>query len=206
MPLGRAYSPAQPDCLLAPPGSAPVHRGLEVVLGIKSRALCVLEKALFLNLHPSLLAFLYVLVRLGKVKEQVLVTQHDRSPHSGDPHQPPGLSLAGYTASLHPHHALPRAILISWLECVAEQYWLRHCSLSVQLMPLLKLQHPNISLYHEMFIMWNNEVSWSTHSPEADSMEHSERQAFPVSCASSLMIPQQPQHMKPNSPFHKGGC
>ncbi|CAO2598158.1 Serine/threonine kinase-like domain-containing protein STKLD1 [Lemmus lemmus] len=26
-------------------------------------------------------------------------------------------------------------------------------------MLLLKLQHPNISLYHEMFIMWNNEIS-----------------------------------------------
>lgn len=46
------------------------------------------------------------------------------------------------------------------------------CSLSVQLMLLMKLQHPNISLYREMFIMWNNEVGWSTYSPATDSTEH----------------------------------
>lgn len=57
VPLGTADSPAQPDCLLTPAGSAPVHWGLEVMLGIKSRVLHMLEKALFLNLHPSLLPF-----------------------------------------------------------------------------------------------------------------------------------------------------
>lgn len=46
------------------------------------------------------------------------------------------------------------------------------CSLSVQLMLLMKLQHPNISLYREMFIMWNNEVGWSTYSPATGSTEH----------------------------------
>ncbi|GAB1286126.1 Serine/threonine kinase-like domain-containing protein STKLD1 [Apodemus speciosus] len=40
------------------------------------------------------------------------------------------------------------------VECIDEH----HANKALEeLMPLLKLQHPNISLYHEMFIMWNNE-------------------------------------------------
>lgn len=31
----------------------------------------------------------------------------------------------------------------------------------LQLMPLLKLQHNHISIYHELFIMWNDEVGRS---------------------------------------------
>ncbi|XP_034351427.1 serine/threonine kinase-like domain-containing protein STKLD1 [Arvicanthis niloticus] len=46
--------------------------------------------------------------------------------------------------------------LIKEVECIDEH----HANKALEeLMPLLKLQHPNISLYHEMFIMWNNEIS-----------------------------------------------
>ncbi|NP_001366392.1 serine/threonine kinase-like domain-containing protein STKLD1 isoform 1 [Mus musculus] len=46
--------------------------------------------------------------------------------------------------------------LIKQVECIDEH----HANKALEeLMPLLKLQHPNLSLYHEMFIMWNNEIS-----------------------------------------------
>ncbi|CAH6788766.1 serine/threonine kinase-like domain-containing protein STKLD1 [Phodopus roborovskii] len=46
--------------------------------------------------------------------------------------------------------------VIKEVECIDEH----HANEALEeLMPLLKLQHPNISLYHEMFIMWNNEIS-----------------------------------------------
>ncbi|XP_021050668.1 serine/threonine kinase-like domain-containing protein STKLD1 [Mus pahari] len=46
--------------------------------------------------------------------------------------------------------------LIKQVECIDEH----HANKALEeLMPLLKLQHPNISLYHEMFITWNNEIS-----------------------------------------------
>lgn len=50
VPLDTASFPAQPDSLRAPSGSAPVHWGLEVVLVIKSKALCMLEKGSILEL------------------------------------------------------------------------------------------------------------------------------------------------------------
>lgn len=73
--------------------------------------------------------------------------------HTSRPHPEPMAHLLVGTCS--------RAVLTETL-----------CSLSVQLMSLMKLQHPNISLYHEMFIMWNNEVGWSTYSPAADRTGH----------------------------------
>ncbi|XP_059115842.1 serine/threonine kinase-like domain-containing protein STKLD1 isoform X5 [Peromyscus eremicus] len=46
--------------------------------------------------------------------------------------------------------------VIKQVECIDEH----HANEALEeLMPLLKLQHPNISLYHEMFIMWNSEIS-----------------------------------------------
>ncbi|XP_036042046.1 serine/threonine kinase-like domain-containing protein STKLD1 isoform X2 [Onychomys torridus] len=46
--------------------------------------------------------------------------------------------------------------LVKQVECIDEH----HANEALEeLMPLLKLQHPNISLYHEMFIMWNSEIS-----------------------------------------------
>ncbi|XP_031225318.1 serine/threonine kinase-like domain-containing protein STKLD1 isoform X3 [Mastomys coucha] len=46
--------------------------------------------------------------------------------------------------------------LIKQVECIDEH----HANKALEeLMPLLKLQHHNISLYHEMFIMWNNKIS-----------------------------------------------
>ncbi|KAL1785314.1 serine/threonine kinase-like domain-containing protein STKLD1 [Sigmodon hispidus] len=46
--------------------------------------------------------------------------------------------------------------VLKQVECIDEH----HANEALEeLMPLLKLQHPNISLYHEMFIMWNNEIS-----------------------------------------------
>ncbi|KAL6085452.1 hypothetical protein STEG23_004654 [Scotinomys teguina] len=42
------------------------------------------------------------------------------------------------------------------VECIDEH----HANKALEeLMPLLKLQHPNISLYHEMFIIWKSEIS-----------------------------------------------
>ncbi|XP_060245708.1 serine/threonine kinase-like domain-containing protein STKLD1 isoform X4 [Meriones unguiculatus] len=46
--------------------------------------------------------------------------------------------------------------LIKQVECIDEHHANRALE---ELMPLLKLQHPNISVYHEMFIMWNDEIS-----------------------------------------------
>ncbi|XP_042131009.1 serine/threonine kinase-like domain-containing protein STKLD1 isoform X2 [Peromyscus maniculatus bairdii] len=46
--------------------------------------------------------------------------------------------------------------VVKQVECIDEH----HANEALEeLMPLLKLQHPNISLYHEMFIMWNSEIS-----------------------------------------------
>uniref|UniRef100_A0A8C6W2U2 Serine/threonine kinase-like domain-containing protein STKLD1 n=1 Tax=Nannospalax galili TaxID=1026970 RepID=A0A8C6W2U2_NANGA len=46
--------------------------------------------------------------------------------------------------------------VIKQVECIDEH----HANEALEeLRPLLKLQHPNISVYHEMFIMWNNEIS-----------------------------------------------
>ncbi|XP_051022283.1 serine/threonine kinase-like domain-containing protein STKLD1 [Acomys russatus] len=46
--------------------------------------------------------------------------------------------------------------VIKQVECIDEH----HANEALEeLMPLLKLQHPNISLYHEMFIIWKNEIS-----------------------------------------------
>ncbi|XP_075841649.1 serine/threonine kinase-like domain-containing protein STKLD1 isoform X3 [Microtus pennsylvanicus] len=52
--------------------------------------------------------------------------------------------------------------MLKQVECIDEH----HANEALEeLMSLMKLQHPNISLYHEMFIMWNNEepsrMSWS---------------------------------------------
>ncbi|XP_040601106.1 serine/threonine kinase-like domain-containing protein STKLD1 isoform X2 [Mesocricetus auratus] len=46
--------------------------------------------------------------------------------------------------------------VLKQVECIDEH----HANEALEeLMPLLKLQHPSISLYHEMFVMWNNEIS-----------------------------------------------
>ncbi|XP_041530432.1 serine/threonine kinase-like domain-containing protein STKLD1 isoform X2 [Microtus oregoni] len=46
--------------------------------------------------------------------------------------------------------------MLKQVECIDEH----HANEALEeLMSLMKLQHPNISLYHEMFIMWNNEIS-----------------------------------------------
>eukprot|EP00073_Rattus_norvegicus_P045164 XP_017447312.1 PREDICTED: serine/threonine kinase-like domain-containing protein STKLD1 isoform X2 [Rattus norvegicus] len=46
--------------------------------------------------------------------------------------------------------------LIKQVECIDEH----HANKALEeLMPLMKLQHSNISVYHEMFIMWDNEIS-----------------------------------------------
>ncbi|KAM7316717.1 hypothetical protein ACRRTK_024448 [Alexandromys fortis] len=50
----------------------------------------------------------------------------------------------------------PSKCCFSAVECIDEH----HANEALEeLMSLMKLQHPNISLYHEMFIMWNNEIS-----------------------------------------------
>lgn len=124
-----------------------------------------------------------MLVGLRKVEEQVLVTKPDHpilETHTSllvSPQQ---------TTRLPFPHAMPCPEPLSHLlvgVCSRAVLTETLCSLSVQLMPLMKLQHSNISVYHEMFIMWNNEVGWSTHSPAADSTEYSERPAFPGSSA-----------------------
>ncbi|XP_038193376.1 serine/threonine kinase-like domain-containing protein STKLD1 [Arvicola amphibius] len=46
--------------------------------------------------------------------------------------------------------------VLKQVECIDEH----HANEALEeLMSLMKFQHPNISLYHEMFIMWNNEIS-----------------------------------------------
>ncbi|XP_060245710.1 serine/threonine kinase-like domain-containing protein STKLD1 isoform X6 [Meriones unguiculatus] len=54
--------------------------------------------------------------------------------------------------------------LIKQVECIDEHHANRALE---ELMPLLKLQHPNISVYHEMFIMWNDEDTEAMHLRKA---------------------------------------
>ncbi|MEJ1271794.1 serine/threonine kinase-like domain containing 1 [Cricetulus griseus] len=63
--------------------------------------------------------------------------------------------------------------IIPHVECIDEH----HANKALEeLMPLLKLQHPNISLYHEMFIMWNNEWIHTMMSQVMDAIEYLHQQ------------------------------
>ena len=58
----------------------------------------------------------------------------------------------------------PGTLPLPWAEELAEMRSSPHFHLVCpcpQLMPLLKLQHAHISIYQELFIMWNSEVGQS---------------------------------------------
>lgn len=85
------------------------------------------------------------------------VTQH--SQHILETGLTPG-HLAPNLWAAHPPGTPP----LPWVEELAERRSSPHLHLVCpcpQLMPLLKLQHAHISIYQELFIMWNSEVGQS---------------------------------------------
>ncbi|XP_027278536.1 serine/threonine kinase-like domain-containing protein STKLD1 isoform X2 [Cricetulus griseus] len=155
-PAAASTGSARRPALLCRGGSSGCHVGQALKGPRRRRAPPRLPRALTLQTPPATLQ--------GPPADAPPFTRMPRPLHNPKPcppyiltvQQAPPTALNFLPPTLPPLEIEAPPTVVITVECIDEH----HANKALEeLMPLLKLQHPNISLYHEMFIMWNNEIS-----------------------------------------------